>query len=73
MKMRRCSSQVNRCGLYIAMPHHVTNRIYVSTAFQHEGGKGVTQHTGIVLYEITKQRRAYQEKYKRSGKKRPVK
>jgi len=55
------------------MPHHVTNRIYVSTAFQHEGGKGVTQHTGIVLYEITKQRRAYQEKYKRSGKKRPVK
>ncbi|PHS42518.1 MAG: rRNA methyltransferase [Robiginitomaculum sp.] len=28
--------------------------------------------TGIVLYEITKQRRAYQEKYKRAGKKRPI-
>jgi tRNA (guanosine-2'-O-)-methyltransferase len=27
--------------------------------------------TGIVLYEITKQRRAYQEKYKRANKKRP--
>lgn len=29
--------------------------------------------TGIVLYEITKQRRAYQAKYKRAGKKRPTK
>ncbi len=29
--------------------------------------------TGIVLYEITKQRRAYQSKYKRANKKRPVK
>ena len=29
--------------------------------------------TGIVLYEVTKQRRAYQEKYKRSGKRRPRK
>jgi len=28
--------------------------------------------TGIVLYEITKQRREYQSKYKRAGKKRPV-
>ncbi len=28
--------------------------------------------TGIVLYEITKQRRAYQAKYKRAGKKRPI-
>ncbi len=28
--------------------------------------------TGIVLYEITKQRRAYQDAYKRSGKRRPV-
>ena len=27
--------------------------------------------TGIVLYEITKQRRDYQSKYKRAGKKRP--
>lgn len=29
--------------------------------------------TGIVLYEITKQRRAYQAKYERAGKKRPIK
>lgn len=29
--------------------------------------------TGIVLYEITKQRRDYQSKYKRGGKKRPIK
>ncbi len=29
--------------------------------------------SGIVLYEVTKQRRAYQEKYKRAKKKRPVK
>ncbi len=29
--------------------------------------------TGIVLYEITKQRREYQSQYKRSGKKRPIK
>lgn len=29
--------------------------------------------TGIVLYEITKQRRAYQEKYKRAGQKSPTK
>lgn len=28
--------------------------------------------TGIVLYEITKQRRAYQAKYKRAGKKQPI-
>ena len=28
--------------------------------------------TGIVLYEITKQRREYQSRYKRGGKKRPV-
>jgi len=28
--------------------------------------------TGIVLYEITKQRRAYQDKYKRAGKKHPI-
>ena len=28
--------------------------------------------TGIVLYEVTKQRRAYQEKYKRAGKRRPI-
>jgi len=28
--------------------------------------------TGIVLYEITKQRRAYQEAYKRSRKRRPI-
>ncbi|MEO0618699.1 MAG: RNA methyltransferase [Pseudomonadota bacterium] len=27
--------------------------------------------SGIVLYEVTKQRRAYQEKYKRAGNKRP--
>ena len=29
--------------------------------------------SGIVLYEITKQRRAYQQKYKRANKKRPIK
>ncbi len=29
--------------------------------------------TGIVLYEITKQRRIYQSQYKRAGKKRPIK
>jgi len=29
--------------------------------------------TGIVLYEITKQRRDYQSRYKRGGKKRPIK
>jgi tRNA (guanosine-2'-O-)-methyltransferase len=29
--------------------------------------------TGIVLYEVTKQRREYQSKYKRAGKKRPIK
>jgi tRNA (guanosine-2'-O-)-methyltransferase len=29
--------------------------------------------TGIVLYEITKQRRAYQSQYKRANKKRPIK
>ena len=29
--------------------------------------------TGIVLYEITKQRREYQNRYKRSGRKRPIK
>jgi tRNA (guanosine-2'-O-)-methyltransferase len=28
--------------------------------------------TGIVLYEVTKQRREYQSKYKRAGKKRPI-
>jgi len=27
--------------------------------------------SGIVLYEITKQRREYQNQYKRSGKRRP--
>ena len=29
--------------------------------------------TGIVLYEVTKQRRIYQSQYKRAGKKRPIK
>jgi tRNA (guanosine-2'-O-)-methyltransferase len=29
--------------------------------------------TGIVLYEVTKQRREYQSKFKRGGKKRPIK
>ena len=29
--------------------------------------------SGIVLYEVAKQRRAYQQKYKRSGKRRPIK
>jgi len=29
--------------------------------------------SGIVLYEVAKQRRAYQMKYKRSGKRRPIK
>jgi tRNA (guanosine-2'-O-)-methyltransferase len=29
--------------------------------------------SGIVLYEVTKQRREYQRKYKRSGKRRPLK
>ena len=29
--------------------------------------------TGIVLYEVTKQRRAYQEKFKRAKQKRPIK
>jgi tRNA (guanosine-2'-O-)-methyltransferase len=29
--------------------------------------------TGIVLYEITKQRREYQSRYRRAGKKRPIK
>jgi len=28
--------------------------------------------TGIVLYEVTKQRREYQSKFKRAGKKRPI-